>query len=662
MEDFSESGQHQTRSGSKYPSRKKVESKVKCKVKLKIPYLWKRKMNKMNQIYYVSPSGHILSSRKELTKYLAEPNTCKCYLQNLDYDEVFDFDPALPSEQLNNNDERLSLCEDWAQSIGGDFFKCQMLLTSTYLMDDAVFDMHEIYRIVNQEKEPVPSTSKQEAGDDFQLWLRYYDFTNTLVTKSGLVIEHRLSAERLKHLAYELTVIGVIGINENVVCDKTQSFNEELSDDEELDQLKCLIQNGKFDSEPAKEWQSPEPETKTFSLITSIQTSPNNEVKDSKMVLLHKIDNQVLDCYCKKANFNSETSSYQLRIPASSDGGEQNCPTHEIEYITFDPEFLKFVKDIQRIDIGEGNICEQQETVVKDDLNLNSTLIEDEDADCYVENGIEDPGPIGAEENSFDGQVVINIHQTEDLHHLPESVHLQDIHNLSPINSDPQGSIQLLYKNSGDFEFQDNITTTTSLKKEMSFENAIDLNYNSDDSNLSTSSTSSSTISIDSFTSAALLKLSPGAAESNSYDYSSASLNTPSTNKLRRRSASLDELRRGALLDSSQNGSSHHLIEFSDNMSLAEVRSRERYFKRLKRLKRELEIQGMPGNELNDEKVRLSPPLPPQERVFSVGDIVWGQREDVRFWPGKLVSLEEVGEGLDNLQQMKDKVRVRLCG
>ncbi|XP_046918950.2 uncharacterized protein LOC124499125 isoform X2 [Dermatophagoides farinae] len=76
----------------------------------------------------------------------------------------------------------------------------------------------------------------------------------------------------------------------------------------------------------------------------------------------------------------------------------------------------------------------------------------------------------------------------------------------------------------------------------------------------------------------------------------------------------------------------------SSSRSLDELKSREKYYQRLQRLKRQLEIQGMPGTLSTDEKVRLSPPLPPQERVFNNGDLVWGPFGDVRFWPGKLVS------------------------
>ena len=77
----------------------------------------------------------------------------------------------------------------------------------------------------------------------------------------------------------------------------------------------------------------------------------------------------------------------------------------------------------------------------------------------------------------------------------------------------------------------------------------------------------------------------------------------------------------------------------SSSSSLNEIKSKEKYYQRLQRLKRQLEIQCMPGMSLcSDEKVHLSPPLPPQERIFNIGDLVWGPFGDVRFWPGKLMS------------------------
>ncbi|KAI2811527.1 DNA- binding [Blomia tropicalis] len=80
----------------------------------------------------------------------------------------------------------------------------------------------------------------------------------------------------------------------------------------------------------------------------------------------------------------------------------------------------------------------------------------------------------------------------------------------------------------------------------------------------------------------------------------------------------------------------------NNNETLSVIKQRERYYKRLQRLKKELEFQGRPNTDDKsdpDEKV-LSPPLPPQERVFNVGDTVWGQRGEIRNWPGKLVVYE----------------------
>jgi len=71
--------------------------------------------------------------------------------------------------------------------------------------------------------------------------------------------------------------------------------------------------------------------------------------------------------------------------------------------------------------------------------------------------------------------------------------------------------------------------------------------------------------------------------------------------------------------------------------------TRQRSLKRLKRLRKELSVYC--GNDNSDDESPQSPPLPPQPRTFNVGDLVWGQMGDVRFWPGKLVGDEEL-EGL----------------
>jgi hypothetical protein len=62
------------------------------------------------------------------------------------------------------------------------------------------------------------------------------------------------------------------------------------------------------------------------------------------------------------------------------------------------------------------------------------------------------------------------------------------------------------------------------------------------------------------------------------------------------------------------------------------------------------------GNDNSDDESPQSPPLPPQPRTFNVGDLVWGQMGDVRFWPGKLVGDEEL-EGL-SLKREDGKVRI----
>lgn len=76
-----------------------------------------------------------------------------------------------------------------------------------------------------------------------------------------------------------------------------------------------------------------------------------------------------------------------------------------------------------------------------------------------------------------------------------------------------------------------------------------------------------------------------------------------------------------------------------DRDSNRESKQNEIFVKRMQRLKKELEFQGRPSkeNSSEEEKDRLSPVLPPVERVFNAGDLVWGQRGDSRYWPGKLV-------------------------
>lgn len=77
------------------------------------------------------------------------------------------------------------------------------------------------------------------------------------------------------------------------------------------------------------------------------------------------------------------------------------------------------------------------------------------------------------------------------------------------------------------------------------------------------------------------------------------------------------------------------------------------------RLKKELEFQGRPpkDNSESEEKDRMSPPLPPQERHFKIGDIVFGQRGDVRYWPGKVVSYGR-STRVDRAVPLDAKVRV----
>ena len=699
-------------------SKQKFEKK--CK-KLKIPHLWKRKSTKYNKIYYVSPSGHVLDSLNKLNEYLKEPNTCKCFMQNLAFSDVFNFDPSIQCEQLKNHDKKLSLCEDWAQSIGDDFYKCQLMLTSVYLIEQSVFDFREIYQILNKKKpsklsnEPVASTSKDDIDaineDDYKNWLRYYDIVSTLVTKNGLVLEHNLSSENLKHLAYELTAIGEIGINQNVPPEYSHCLSDEdfFSDDDEFEQVIQSIRSGSFkdgqastclDNKPPVSSSSKGESTKKFQILESSQSTISNlssllssEKAYSKKVLIQLEDSSLLDKKCKDIKFDKSSSSYHFRVKLRKNNFKPSF--YKFRYIAFDPDFLKYFRDFQRLDIESTNICEQETVITKDDLNLNSTLIEDEsDSNNDIINRFEmnnvidiaDGSQILESSVSHNEMNEIGIHQSS-LQEFPETVdNLQDI-SLSPINNEnSKSSIQLYSIEKNRLELMNdsnNIVTNYVFTSEVNSENSVqketigethtssngcfsnsdnrDLNLDSlqhcDDFNLSSNSSSSSTMSIDSLAST-FFQMNTD-SDSTNFDCSSEKLNSSnsidkSKQILRRRSVSLDELRRNNFNDTNPNG--YNVAELNDNLTLAEVMSREKYYKRLKRLKRELEIQGMPGNELEEVKVRLSPPLPPQERLFNVGDLVWGQREDVRYWPGKLVSFDDVSGELANSPQLKDQV------
>jgi hypothetical protein len=64
-----------------------------------VPYGWKRAIDENGLVFYASPSGVSLRTKKEIHAYLLSANTCKCGLScPLDIDKTFSFDPKIDAK------------------------------------------------------------------------------------------------------------------------------------------------------------------------------------------------------------------------------------------------------------------------------------------------------------------------------------------------------------------------------------------------------------------------------------------------------------------------------------------------------------------------------------------------------------------------------------
>lgn len=187
-----------------------------------VPYGWTRSISPSGTIFYVTPSGRVLLSKRDVEEYLREKHTCKGTLDQDQYiDEVFSFDPSFASMQLPPPPVGTGCdCERvLAKILHGDSAELQMQLLTFFAMSYLRGS-----QVVNQDELKTQDHSMvsifiylidllQLGADEFldesmppsECLLGQLDWDDFLVTKKdGRIYPQRLSDSQLVHLSLEL--------------------------------------------------------------------------------------------------------------------------------------------------------------------------------------------------------------------------------------------------------------------------------------------------------------------------------------------------------------------------------------------------------------------------------------------------------------------------
>lgn len=181
-----------------------VERQIDFKDPIQVPYKWSRVVVEntcfSNSVYYVSPSGHVITSIQDVIDYLENPSTCKCFLDhNLELNQVFSFDPNIDTIQtLEWHGQTTFLsCISWDNTLTArERYICR-LQSLDYIMSHLVHDVSKVYKVLHN----VSHTS----SDDFHFkqWMRFFDWEKIQLLDGNLMSMFHSQIE-LMHLSYEL--------------------------------------------------------------------------------------------------------------------------------------------------------------------------------------------------------------------------------------------------------------------------------------------------------------------------------------------------------------------------------------------------------------------------------------------------------------------------
>lgn len=186
-----------------YPVEEQVDSPEKTPIL--IPYKWSRRVDEnANSVYYVSPSGHIITSIQKALNYLGNPNTCKCFLNcSLDLHQVFNFDPEMATIQTIewHGQSTIISCLSWDDSLTARERYIGRLQSLDYLMSNLVHDVLQVYNILHN----VLQTSKDDLH--FNQWLQSFEWNKIQLLDGNMMYVFPPEMDLL-HLSRELALAG----------------------------------------------------------------------------------------------------------------------------------------------------------------------------------------------------------------------------------------------------------------------------------------------------------------------------------------------------------------------------------------------------------------------------------------------------------------------
>lgn len=177
--------------------------------RLVVPNQWQRlitglESNHPNSVYYISPSGHVLTSVDEVDCYLNEPHTCKCYLMGgIATCTVFNFDPEADYvEEFIPRAGTFDDCAKVAATLTDQELDDFAYNSALALRQSAQTDLRQLYdRLIDSMR--VHILSGELEWMHFETWMQCFDWHRYLVTETVQKFVFVMSPSQMKHYACE---------------------------------------------------------------------------------------------------------------------------------------------------------------------------------------------------------------------------------------------------------------------------------------------------------------------------------------------------------------------------------------------------------------------------------------------------------------------------
>lgn len=197
---------------------KAKQTQSKESLQVTVPYGWKREhFIDTNIVYYVSPSGHILTSPQSVQTYVRNKNSCKCFLARTDQ---FNFSIKFESVECHEPPKKGQLkCLSWMNDLTEAQKQEKYHLAQMFMSHNSLCDTVLIFQLFerSRNKPVLPEASFEDLFDydTFQSFLMNICDQVVAVKERhgefGGLFTAEMTKNEYQHLVHELLMLDRLG-------------------------------------------------------------------------------------------------------------------------------------------------------------------------------------------------------------------------------------------------------------------------------------------------------------------------------------------------------------------------------------------------------------------------------------------------------------------